>query len=66
MFALVMIAYISGGTPIVKASPELYKSYSQCENAAITVLNLLADEMPPRVARKTRLVYVCTEVPKEV
>ena len=66
MFALVMIAFVSGETPIIKASPDLYRSYSSCEQSAINVLNLLVDEMPPKVARKTRLVYVCAEVPKDV
>jgi len=66
MFALVMIAYMSGEDPIIKTSPELYKSNRQCEDAAINVLNWLVDEMPPKIARKTRLVYICTEVPKEV
>ena len=65
MFALIMIAYVSGEVPIVKASPELYSSYNYCEESAINVLNMLADEMPPRVARKTRLVYVCTAIPKD-
>lgn len=61
-----MIALVSGEAPIIKASPELFKSYNDCEQTAIDVLNMLVDEMPPKVARKARIVYVCADVPKDV
>jgi hypothetical protein len=66
MFALVMIAFVSGEAPLIKASPDLYRSYSSCEQSAINILNMLVDEMPPKIARKTRLVYVCADVTKDM
>ena len=65
MFALVMIAYMTGESPIIKVSPDLYPTYKSCESSAINVLNMIADEMSPQQSRKTRIVYTCAEVPKE-
>lgn len=65
MFALVMVAYITGENPVVKVSPDLYPNYKSCESSAINVLNMLADEMSPKQSRNTRIVFTCAEVPKE-
>ena len=64
MFTLVMIAFLAGEEPIVRASPDLYRSYSECEDTAIDVMNMLIDELPPKTIRQSRIVYICADVPE--
>lgn len=65
MYILVMIAYLANESPVVKASAELYKSHAECEAQALNTLSTISDELPPKVMRTIRFVYVCTTVPED-
>lgn len=65
MYILVMIAYLANETPVIKASEDLYNSHAECEAQALNTLSTIADELPPKVMRNIRFVYVCTTVPED-
>ena len=65
MFVLVLIAYIIGDDPVIRASPHLYNTYTACELSAVDVMNEVYEKLTRERQENIRLLYMCEPIPTE-
>lgn len=65
MYILVLVAYMEGEAPQVKASPFMYDSRSACVKAASSVMTEVYFFLPEDLKDKVSLEYMCNAAPEE-
>ncbi len=65
MYVLVLIAYMSGEAPSVRASPNLYNTYDACLYEAANAMTAVYRHLPESIKDKVSIVHMCTAVSKD-
>lgn len=65
MYVLVLIAYMSGEAPSVRASPSLYNTYDACLYEAAQAMTAVYQYLPDDLKDKVSIVHMCTAVSKD-
>ena len=65
MYVLVLIAYMVGEEPAVRASPNLYNTYDACLYEAANVMTSVYQYLPEDLKDKVSIVHMCTAVSKD-
>ena len=65
MYVLVLIAYMAGEAPSVRASPNLYKTYDSCVYEAANAMTAVYKYLPEAIKGKVTILHMCTAVSKD-
>jgi hypothetical protein len=65
MYVLVLIAYMVGEAPVVRASPNLYPSYDACLYEAANAMTATYRYLPEEIKDKVSIVHMCTAVSED-
>jgi hypothetical protein len=65
MYILVLVAFMVGEEPSVRASPTMYNSYEACVEAAAFAMTEVYYYLPADIKDDVSLVHVCTTIPKD-
>ncbi len=65
MYVLVLIAYMTGEAPSVRASPNLYNTYDACLYEAAQAMTAVYQHLPESIKDKVSIVHMCTAVSKD-
>ncbi len=65
MYILVLIAYMTGEAPLVRASPNLYNTYDACLYEAAQAMTATYHYIPEDLRDKVTIVHMCTAVSKD-
>lgn len=65
MYVLVLIAYMTGEAPSVRASPNLYDTYDACLYEAANAMTAVYQYLPEDLKDKVSIVHMCTAVSKD-
>ena len=65
MYVLVLIAYMTGEAPSVRASPNLYNTYDACLYEAAQAMTATYKYLPDDLKDKVTIVHMCTAVSKD-
>lgn len=65
MYILVLVAYMKGEAPQVRASPFMYDSRSACIKAASSAMTEAHFFLPEGLKDKVSLAYMCNAAPEE-
>ena len=65
MYVLVLIAYMTGEAPTVRASPNLYNTYDDCVHEAAQAMTATYKYVPNHLKDKITIVHMCTAVSKD-
>ena len=65
MYVLVLIAYVSGGVPLVRTSPNLYNTYEECLDEAANVMTLFYNYLPDILKDEVTITHTCTAVSED-
>ena len=65
MYVLVLIAYMTGEAPTVRASPNLNNTYDACLYEAAQAMTATYQYLPEDLKDKVTIVHMCTAVSKD-
>lgn len=65
MYILVLVAFMVGEEPSVRASPTMYISYDACVEAAAFAMTEVYRYLPRDIKDDVSLVHICTSIPED-
>lgn len=65
MYVLVLIAYMVGEEPTIKASPILYNSYDSCIDGAARAMTSVYRYLPEEIGKKVFILPMCNAIPED-
>tara|TARA_B100000497_G_scaffold99734_1_gene112861 strand:+ start:454 stop:654 length:201 start_codon:yes stop_codon:yes gene_type:complete len=66
MYVLVLIAYMIGEEPTIKASPVLYETYDSCIDGAARAMTDVYRYLPKEFKQKVYILPMCNALPEDL
>ena len=64
MYVLVLIAFMVGEEPTIKASPILYDTYDSCIDGAARAMTSVYTYLPEELTEKVFILPMCNAIPE--